>query len=393
LSITLYSRLLLVPIEIRRDKKHYIVEDKITGEFYEMPEVCIEAIKLMEMGKKLGEIEETLKLDFPNEKVDLLDFSNQLLDMDLIEEIDGEKVEKKEKVKESLGFFWISPKVGKFFFNRMALSLYGVLFLVNLILLISKPSLFPNYEDVFVSDVMVLNIITYLVVTFSLVLVHEFGHILAMRAYNLPTKLGVGHRLLLVVLETDMTSVWRLPARDRNVLYLAGLCFDTFVLFIALMSKLVFPNSSGIFLSLMTLAAYDVFVRIVYQCCVYMKTDLYYVFENMSGSYNLMENAQRKIRNRLPFFKTNHDKDEVFPGEKFIVFSYAIFYFIGVTVTLALMTIFYIPVLLHAAKLTLPKFLEPPSSFAFWDAVLFSSQFLVIFILLLNSYRKKYIKN
>ena len=76
-----------------------------------------------------------------------------------------------------------------------------------------------------------------------------------------------------------------------------------------------------------------------------MKTDLYYVFENITGSYNLMENAQQKIRNRLPFFKTNHDKDEVFPGEKYIVFSYAIFYFIGVTVTLALMTIFYIPVL------------------------------------------------
>lgn len=393
MSITLYSRLLLVPIEIRRDKRHFIVEDKTSGEFYEMPEVCIEAIKLMEMGKKLGEIEETLKVDFPNEEVDLLDFSNQLFDMDLIEAIDGEKVEKKEIVKESLGFLWISPKIGKFFFNRMALSLYAVLFLVNIILLISKPSLFPNYQDAFVSDVMVINIITYLAVTFSLVLVHEFGHIFATRAYNLPTKLGVGHRLLLVVLETDMTSVWRLPTRDRNVLYLAGLCFDTFVLFIALMSKLVFPNSSGIFLSLMTLAAYDVFVRIIYQCCVYMKTDLYYVFENITGSYNLMENAQQKIRNRLPFFNTSHDKDEVFPGEKYIVFSYAIFYFIGVTVTLALMTIFYIPVLLHAAKLTLPKFLEPPSSFAFWDAVLFSSQFLVIIILLLNSYRKKYFKN
>jgi putative peptide zinc metalloprotease protein len=393
MNITLHSRLTLVPIVIRKDTKHYIVEDKLSGEFYEMPVVCIEAINLINDGTTLKEIEMELKEKFPNEDIDILDFAQQLLDMDIIEEIDSVKVDKKKQEKESLGFLWIPTVVGKFFFNKFSLSLYLGLFIVNLILLVTNPSLLPNYKDVFISDVMALNILIFMAVTFLLVLVHEFGHILAMRAYNLPTKLGVGHRLMLIVLETDMTSVWRLPTSNRNVLYLAGLCFDMFVLFLALMSKLIFPNSSGIFLSLMTLAAYDVFVRIVYQCCVYMKTDLYYVFENTTGSYNLMENAQQEIRKRLPFFKTNHDKDEVFPDEKNIVFSYAIFYFIGVTITLALMTIFYIPILLHAAELTLPKFLKPLSSFAFWDAVLFSTQFLIIFILLLNSYRKKYFKN
>lgn len=392
MKITLQSYLSLVPIEFRKDKKHYIVEDLAAGEFYEMPEICIEAIKLIENGRMMGEIEDNLKMRFPNEDVDLLDFAQQLFDMDLIDVIDGVKVDKKEIEKESLGFLWISPKVGKFFFNKFSLLIYAGLFIVNLSMLIAKPSLLPNYQDVFISDVMVLNLITFMGVTFSLVLVHEFGHILAMRAYNLPTKLGVGHRLLLVVLETDMTSVWRLPAKDRNVLYLAGMCFDTAILFIALISKLVFPNSSGIFLSLITLAAYDVFVRIVYQCCVYMKTDLYYVFENVSGVHNLMENAQRMIRNRLPLLKSTVHKDEIFIGEKNIVFTYSIFYFIGVTVTLALMTIFYIPVLLHAAKLTFPKLMEPPTSFAFWDAVLFSSQSLVFLTLLMYSWRKKYAK-
>ncbi|MCM3694393.1 hypothetical protein [Neobacillus niacini] len=393
MNITLQSYLSVVPLEIRKDKKYFIVEDKASGEFYEMPEICIEAIKMIEKGVSLGEIEGNLKRRYPAEDVNLLDFAQQLLDMELIEEIDSVKVDKKKQEKEILGFLWIPTIVGKFFFNKFSLSLYLGLFIVNLILLVTNPTLLPNYKDVFISGVMALNIITFLAVTFFLVLVHEFGHILAMRAYNLPTKLGIGHRLMLIVFETDMTSVWRLPAKDRNILYLAGLCFDMFVLFLALMSKLVFPNSSGIFLSLMTLAAYDVFVRIIYQCCVYMKTDLYYVFENITGSYNLMENAQQKIRNRLPFLKTTDDKAEVFPGENYIVFSYAIFYFIGVTVTLALMTIFYIPVVLHAAELTFPKFLKPPSSFAFWDAVLFSAQFLIIVILLLNSYRKKYFKN
>ncbi|MEH7112375.1 hypothetical protein V7124_08325 [Neobacillus niacini] len=392
MGISLSSRLSLVSIDIRRDKKHYIVEDITSGEFYEMPEVCIEAIKLIEEGEKLGDIEETLKLNFPDEEVDLLDFSQQLLEMDLIEEIDGVKVEKTVKDKESLGFLWISPKIGKFFFNKVALVVYLSLFLVNLILLISKPSLIPSYEDVFISDVMVINMIAYLGVTFSLVLIHEFGHILAMRAYTLPTKLGVGHRLLLVVLETDMGSVWRLPVKDRNVLYLAGLCFDTVILFVALMSKLIFPNASGIFLSLISLAVYDVFIRVIYQCCVYMKTDLYYVFENVTGYYNLMENAQQKIRNRIPFLKSTSQKDEVFVGEKSVVYGYSIFYAFGVSITLLLISIYYIPVLLYALELALPNLLEPTSSLIFWDSILFLSQFLVIVILLLNSWRKKYLK-
>ncbi len=393
MNISLQSCLSMVQIEIRKDKKHYIVEDIASGEFYEMTEVCIEAIKLMDKGERLGEIEKTLKLRFLEEDVNLLDFSQQLLDLGLIEEIDGVKVIKQEKEKDGLGFFWISPKAGKFFFNKFTLGLYISLFVVNLILLLTKPSLFPSYQDVFISDVMVVNMIAYLGVTFSLVLIHEFGHILAMRSYNLPTRLGVGHRLLLVVLETDMGSVWRLPVKDRNVLYLAGLCFDTVILFTALMSKLIFPNAPGVFLSLMSLAVYDVFIRVVYQCCVYMKTDLYFVIENVTGYYNLMENAKQKIRNQLPFLKSNTDKDEVFLGEKYIVYGYAIFYAAGVTVTLLLISIFYIPVLLYALELALPNLLEPASSLIFWDAVLFLSQFLVILILLMNSWRKKYLQN
>jgi putative peptide zinc metalloprotease protein len=393
MNITLQSILSVVQIEIHKDKKHYIVEDLASGDFYEMPEVCIEAIKLIEEGKRLGEIEEALKFRFPAEDVNLIEFSEQLFDMDLIEAIDGVKVIKREKEKESLGFLWISQKAGKFFFNKITLILYMGLFVVNLILLITKPSLIPHYQDVFISDVMAVNILAYLGITFTLVLIHEFGHILAMRAYNQPTKLEVGHRLLLVVLETDMGSVWSLPSKNRNVLYLAGLCFDNVILFAALMSKLIFPKSSGIFLSLISLAVYDVFIRVVYQCCVYMKTDLYYVFENMTGYYNLMENAKQKIKSQLPFFKSKNNKDEIFSGEKYIVYGYSIFYLFGVTVSLLLITIFYLPVLFYGLELTLPNLLEPPSSLVFWDAILFLSQFLLLLILLLRSWLKKYTQN
>jgi putative peptide zinc metalloprotease protein len=382
----------MVPIEIRKDKKHYIVEDQISGEFYEMPEVCIEAIHLINQGEQLEYIERIVKERFPQEEVNLLDFAAQLLEMELIDEVDGMKVEKLKKQKDSLGFLWISPIAGKLFFNKFTYPLYITFFLLNIILFIISPSLLPHHEDIFVLDIMVINVLLWMSFTFLLVLVHEYGHVLAMRAHNLPTKLEVGHRLFFVVLETDMSSVWKLAPKQRNVLFLAGLCFDNVILFIALVIKLLIPSGHEIISGVISLAVFDVVLRMIYQCCFYLKTDLYYVFENVTGCYNLMENAQQTIRKQFSFLKQKSSNEVGFLSERKTVTIYAIFYFIGIAISIALYFIFYIPEVIHAGKQLLPGFGEAPTRLAFWDAVLFSLQVTIFLLLLLYSYWKKYRK-
>lgn len=393
MTITYNSCLTMVPINIHKDKKNYIVEDKLSEEFYEMPEVCIDAINLINQGMQLGAIEGILKEKYTIEEVDILDFAEQLLELELIDEVDGIKVEKQEKQKERLGFQWISPKIGKFFFNRVSYPLYFVLFTVNVILFILHPSLFPHHMDIFVFEVMVLNVLFWMAFTFIFVLIHEFGHVLAMRAHDLPTKVEIGHRLFFVVLETDMSSVWKLARKDRNVLYLAGLCFDNVILFIALIFQLMFPNGSDLAIGLMNLTVFDIVLRMIYQCCIYVKTDLYYVFENISGCYNLMENAKQKISQRVSFLRLRTNEETAFSDEKNTIFIYTIFYFLGIVVTIALYFIYYIPEIIHAGKQLLPGFGQPPTSLAFWDAAVFSLQACIFVLLLLYSWRKKYIMN
>lgn len=391
MNLTFHSRLTLVPYDISKDKKHYIVE--VSGEFYEMPEVCISAIQMINSGELLGEIEKNLKEKYPDEMVDILDFVEQLLDLQLIAAIDSVKVDNnKETKKENFGFLWISPQLGKFFFNKVSYIFYIGLFIVNIFFFIKNPALFPHYKDLFIFHLMVLNIPAWMVFSALLLLIHELGHILAVRAQNLPTRLEVGHRLFLVVLETDMSSVWKLPSKDRNVLYLAGICFDTIILSLALIGQLIFTNGSGIFLSIMQVVVLDTFIRMVYQCCVYMKTDLYYVIENVSGCYNLMESAQQTIRKWLPFQKPSVNDGVIFERERKTVFLYSIFYFIGLFLTITLYVIFYIPQLLFSFKKVFPGFEQSPTSLAFWDTTLFSLQIIIVFLLLLYSWRKKYLK-
>jgi putative peptide zinc metalloprotease protein len=391
MSVSLNSTLSLVPIEIRKDKKRFIIEDQVSGEFYEMPEICIDAIQLINQGEQLGEIERRLKAKYPYEEVDLINFAEQLIELHLIDSINGTKIEKQEKQKEKLGFLWISPKIGKFFFNKITYPIYWALFILNIVIFILYPSLFPHHEDLFVFEIMVVNVLFWMVFTFLFVLIHEFGHVLAMRAFNLPTKLEIGHRMFFIVLLTDMSSVWRITPKDRNVPFLAGLCFDTVILFISLILQLIVPNDQWLLNGLMNLAVFDIVLRMLFQCCIYMKTDLYFVFENVSGCYNLMENAQQTIRQRFSFLKSKVSEEVVFSGEKKTVFIYSLFFLLGIILTVFLYFMYYIPEVIYAAKKLLPGFVQSPTSVPFWDAIVFSLQVSIFIFLLLYSWRKKYL--
>ncbi|HJV16420.1 MAG TPA: hypothetical protein VJ546_03395 [Bacillales bacterium] len=392
MNLTVNSCIKLVPIEVSKDKKNYIVEDQRSGEFYEVPEICIDAIKMMENGESLGCIEAGLKVKYPNEEVVILDFVRQLLELGLVEEINGEKIEHNIHTgKGSMGFEWISSKLGLFFFNKTSMILYTILFAANIILLLLHSELFPHYKDIFIFDLMILNIPAWMIISIVLLLIHEFGHIFAMRAMGFQTKLGIGHRMFIIVLEIDMTPVWKLPAKNRNKLYLAGICFDIVILFVALSAQLLFLHMPGILLSIVHIIVLDIFIRIIYQCCVYMKTDLYFVIENSTGCYNLMENARQLIRERLSFIKGSKTEEVIFEGERNIVALYSIFYFIGVFLTIVLYVGFYIPQLVYAFRKTLPGLGQAPTTIDFWDALLFMMQVFIMMGLLLYSWRKKYL--
>lgn len=81
-----------VPIHIRKDRKHYIVEDITRQEYYEMPEICVEAIDLLQSGHTLEEIEGVLIKKYPDEIVDIQAFLAQLWELKLLKRW-GDKVQ------------------------------------------------------------------------------------------------------------------------------------------------------------------------------------------------------------------------------------------------------------------------------------------------------------
>ncbi|WIY61684.1 hypothetical protein [Bacillus arachidis] len=116
MELTLNSTVCLHTIQFQKDQKNYIVKDTITGEKYEMPPLCVDALAMMRDGFLLGEIEEKLKEEYPKEEVNILEFARQLLELELVGMVDGEEIICAKK-KDKDYFAWIRPRVEQFFLN------------------------------------------------------------------------------------------------------------------------------------------------------------------------------------------------------------------------------------------------------------------------------------
>lgn len=396
MKVSLQSKITLYPLSIQKDNKHYIVEEPLSGDFFELPEISVDAIKRLGKGEALAAIETVLKDAYPAEDVNIIEFVEQLVELGLVQNVDGVQVNRnKEKqaksASDAAGFLWIPHWVGRLFFNKTMNLFYLLLLVSNILILILNPELFPHYKDIFLFDSMVLNMISYLLISLVLILIHEFGHVLAIRSYDLPAKLSIGNRLIFIVFETDLTQAWKLEPKQRNILYLAGMSFEQIILFLSFGFMLLFPDAN--FVGILGIVVLDLFIKFIYQCCFYMKTDVYYVVENVTGCYNLMENGQTYLSSFLKKHrKSGKNHKEMFQGEWNLIRMYSVFYIVGVFLTLLLAVLYFVPQLYYMFTTIYLNLLGVGNRAAFWDAMAFFVMMMTMLILLVYLARKKEVK-
>ncbi|TNJ67087.1 peptidase [Paenibacillus hemerocallicola] len=392
MKVTSRSKVMPVELTVRPDRQGYIVEDATAGEFYEMSEPSVQALQRMREGLSLEAIEEELSARFPDEEIDMIGFAEQLLELKLVAELDGIPVrgesdsERSANAKplKSGGFGWISEPFARFWFHPVMRLLYVSVIIMNIALFIAKPGLFPQYRDVFLFESMALNSLIWLGISFVLLMLHELGHIMAVRSFGLPAKLGIGHRFLFVVFETEMDGVWRLTPKQRNRAYLAGAGMDQVMLLLCLAVQFALPGEPGFVAKLAAFAALDLVVKLVFQCCFYMKTDLYYVVENGTGCYNLMERSREWLAVKL----RGRGGDPARAIEERAVKWYAVFYAAGYVFTLGMIALFFAPQLIVSLTTVIPRLAFPAEGGPFWDAVVFLAECIGLGALLLYSWIK-----
>lgn len=217
MEITYDTKIKLNPLCIRPEKRNYIVQDTVTNEFYEMPEVCIEAISMIQNNVSLKDIEKNLRENFVAEDINIIEFVQQLMELEIVREIDGKPTTKNMNSKEAVGFQCVPERLGQKLFNDTTTKIYVGMLIASIMMFIFNPDLIPHYKDIFIFELMIENVAAIILITLILVLLHEFGHIIAIRGEGLNAKLELGHRLFFAVLETDLTQAWKLPPDRKSV--------------------------------------------------------------------------------------------------------------------------------------------------------------------------------
>jgi len=277
-------------------------------------------------------------------------------------------------------------RVATFLLSPPMLAVYAAVVVANVSLFVLRPELLPRFRDAFPFESVALSSLTWLALSLALIFLHELGHMMALRIHGLPARLGIGHRFVLVVVETEMSAVWRLDRKRRYAAFLAGIGVDQLVLLLALSVQAALPpeGAEGAARKLAALAVLDLTVKLAYQMCFFMKTDLYYVAEQATGCYNLMERGRDWLAGKL------RGRDGEGAGktreEPRAVRLYAVFYVLGYALQIGLIVFVFGPQLITALSTAWRRLGESAAGAPFWDGVVFLAEFALFAGLLLRSW-------
>ncbi|NEA31188.1 PqqD family protein [Streptomyces sp. SID13031] len=299
----------------KEDEDEFVLGNPATGRFVVVPEAGARLIELLAAGQTVAEVADVLELEL-GEPVDVVDFVEMLVEAGLLDEREAageaaaERVEEAEPGKKVK--YWvvskIPPWVVKPLFGKAAWTFYVGCLVATLAMFATDHSLLPSYEDAFVVTDILLSVMITNVVVMGLAVVHEIWHAFAGAAAGVRSQLRLERRGIFTVLETDLTGLWALPPAKRYSPFLAGMAFDSFVLFAAVAPRFAWsrgwidlnPNLVR-FLAMLVLSQVG---KLAFQTMAYLRTDMYLVMATATGCKNLHQvtrlGLKRLIRKLTP---------------------------------------------------------------------------------------------
>jgi len=155
----------------------------------------------------------------------------------------------------------------------------------------TTPELFPTAQDAFLIGDIGLSTVLLVPLSMLTVALHEGGHWLAARAIGIRCRFGVDRRMMLLVFETDLTQLWGVPRRKRYSPLLGGMAIDVLLLGILLAARLLIHTSPWTAPAwvdaILAMGVYLKLAGLLWQCMIFLRTDLYAVLVNLLGCHDL----------------------------------------------------------------------------------------------------------
>lgn len=272
--------------------------------FLEVDETTLATVEELRAGASIEEAEQRI-LARTGEEYDVHALVLLLQERGFLAEVDGRRVAPpRERGFRSYDVLHrLDPARLEWVHSTPVALLAGYLVTWWVTMLALEPSLVPRWDDLNPlgsgSASTALSVLGLLVFAHA----HEAGHFFMARSYGITCSVSLSHRLLLPVLQTDVSNAWVLRPAQRLRIFLAGIAVN---LLLAALCGLVLAADAVGYVQLPSLALallrWAVFLNLFplpFQLFFFAKTDLYYVLELALKERNLMTDAMDVLRLRL----------------------------------------------------------------------------------------------
>ncbi|GAB2571537.1 hypothetical protein GCM10027168_00290 [Streptomyces capparidis] len=268
-----------------------LVGDPASGTFVTIPAVGGVVIAALGRGATVEEAAAEAE-EFAGEPVDVPAFVEVLTELGFVDDGQAAEPVRTAPIQGGRWLTGVRQEAVRPFFGRVAWTVYAACALFGVLVLALEPALFPDPgDDAFVFGDIGASALLLVPFIWIAVALHECGHFLAARAAGIESRFGVDRRMTMLVFETDLTQLWTLPRRRRYGPLLAGMAVDAVLLAALLGARLAIHTGALSAPSTVdaVLAAW-VFVKLtqmLWQCMVFLRTDLYAVLVNVLGCRDL----------------------------------------------------------------------------------------------------------
>jgi putative peptide zinc metalloprotease protein len=344
----------LISLSIQKEGDSYLVGSLELNRFYQLPELGVCIIRLIQEGFTLGEVKKKLAVE-GSADVDVDDFITTLLEIGLAYRGDL-RSSSDQSVAGSRRRLQTTSRLAQMVFSLPCACIYVVVLICAIFCFTHIPQVRPSLSVFYFPAHLTVSLVLLLILYVPIVLLHESGHMLAAARHGIDSHLGFGTRLWTIVVEADLTGVFSLPRSKRYLPLLAGLLMDAFSVsfLIILVAYLLKQHASPFAIQLMQALLVQTLLIMFWQTNVFLRTDLYYVLGTMLAYPDLDRDARMYLRGiayRLSLGRFGlEDRSERGGRSLSIIRSFSILWIAGRIVSLYILIVVALPTLFLYAR-------------------------------------------
>jgi putative peptide zinc metalloprotease protein len=286
------SRVRLRRLSQRRDGDGWVIGRIETGDFIAVPEVAHRVLTLLGEGLAVDDIADRLQAE-TGTSIAVADFVAALDELGFVAAVDDRVRVDNARLRPSLP--WLRPGHVRWLLHPLGPAVVAGFAVAVVVMLALHPGLLPSYRVLVWSRRAGVVLAVNAAIAWTIILVHELAHLATARAAGAPARITVSTRLQFLAAQTDVSGVWAAPRRTRMTVYLAGMGIDVCCAGVYLLiAGLAGPH--GLARQLLAVAAAETLLGLLAQFMVFMRTDLYFVLQDLTGCANLYADGSAYIR-------------------------------------------------------------------------------------------------